>query len=103
MTEKIQSKFVWPLVTTLLIVSARAGDALSLHARSRRGVDDALWKIMIVAGGIPLSGGLALADRMQGRPNVTACFFGEGAVAEGEFHETMNLAALWDLPVLFSH
>ncbi|HET6663478.1 MAG TPA: pyruvate dehydrogenase (acetyl-transferring) E1 component subunit alpha [Acidimicrobiales bacterium] len=55
----------------------------------------------IVAGGIPLSGGLALADRMQGRPHVTACFFGEGAVAEGEFHETMNLAALWDLPVLF--
>jgi pyruvate dehydrogenase E1 component alpha subunit len=55
----------------------------------------------IVAGGIPLSGGLALADRMQGRPQVTACFFGEGAVAEGEFHETMNLAALWDLPVLF--
>jgi pyruvate dehydrogenase E1 component alpha subunit len=55
----------------------------------------------IVAGGIPLAGGLALADRMQGRPHVTACFFGEGAVAEGEFHETMNLAALWDLPVLF--
>jgi TPP-dependent pyruvate/acetoin dehydrogenase alpha subunit len=38
---------------------------------------------------------------MQGRPHVTACFFGEGAVAEGEFHETMNLAALWRLPVLF--
>jgi pyruvate dehydrogenase E1 component alpha subunit len=55
----------------------------------------------IVAGGLPLAGGLALADRMQGRPLVTACFFGEGAVAEGEFHETMNLAALWDLPVLF--
>ena len=55
----------------------------------------------IVAGGIPVAAGLALADRMSGRPNVTACFFGEGAVAEGEFHETMNLAALWDLPVLF--
>jgi len=38
---------------------------------------------------------------MQGRPRVTACFFGEGAMAEGEFHESMNLAALWDLPVLF--
>ena len=55
----------------------------------------------IVGGGIPLAAGLALADAMQGRRQVTACFFGEGAVAEGEFHETMNLAALWHLPVLF--
>jgi len=55
----------------------------------------------IVGGGIPLAAGLALGDKMQGRDLVTACFFGEGAVAEGEFHESMNLAALWDLPVLF--
>lgn len=55
----------------------------------------------IVAGGLPLAVGLALADKMQGRSAVTACFFGEGAVAEGEFHESMNLAALWKLPVLF--
>jgi pyruvate dehydrogenase E1 component alpha subunit len=55
----------------------------------------------IVAGGLPLAVGLALADRMQGRPRVTACFFGEGAVAEGAFHESLNLAALWQLPVLF--
>jgi pyruvate dehydrogenase E1 component alpha subunit len=55
----------------------------------------------IVGGGLPLAAGLALADRMQGRARVTACFFGEGAVAEGEFHESMNLAALWKLPVLF--
>jgi pyruvate dehydrogenase E1 component subunit alpha len=55
----------------------------------------------IVAGGLPVAVGLALADRMQGRDRVTACFFGEGAVAEGEFHESMNLAALWGLPVLF--
>ena len=55
----------------------------------------------IVGGGLPLAVGLALADKMQGRSNVTACFFGEGAMAEGEFHESMNLAALWDLPVLF--
>jgi pyruvate dehydrogenase E1 component alpha subunit len=55
----------------------------------------------IVGAGIPLAGGLALADLMQARERVTACFFGEGAVAEGEFHETMNLAALWNLPVLF--
>jgi pyruvate dehydrogenase E1 component alpha subunit len=55
----------------------------------------------IVGGGLPLAVGLALADKMESRPRVTACFFGEGAVAEGEFHESMNLAALWDLPVLF--
>jgi len=55
----------------------------------------------IVGGGIPLAVGLALADKLAGRSRVTACFFGEGAVAEGEFHESMNLAALWDLPVLF--
>jgi len=45
--------------------------------------------------------GLALADKMQGRRRVTACVFGDGAVAEGEFHESLNLAALWRLPVLF--
>ena len=55
----------------------------------------------IVGGGLPLAVGLALADAMQRRPRVTACFFGEGAVAEGEFHEAMNLAALWRLPALF--
>jgi pyruvate dehydrogenase E1 component alpha subunit len=55
----------------------------------------------IVGGGLPLAVGLALADKMQGRPHVTMCFFGDGAVAEGEFHESMNLAALWRLPVLF--
>jgi pyruvate dehydrogenase E1 component alpha subunit len=55
----------------------------------------------IVGGGLPVAAGLALADQMQHRQRVTACFFGEGAVAEGEFHETMNLAALWRLPVLF--
>ncbi len=55
----------------------------------------------IVGGGLPLAAGLALADRLAHRDQVTACFFGEGAVAEGEFHETMNLAALWQLPVLF--
>lgn len=55
----------------------------------------------IVGGGLPLAVGLALADRMQQRAAVTACFFGEGAMAEGAFHESMNLAALWRVPVLF--
>ncbi|HEY1042684.1 MAG TPA: pyruvate dehydrogenase (acetyl-transferring) E1 component subunit alpha [Telluria sp.] len=55
----------------------------------------------IVAGGLPLAAGLALADKLQGVSRVSACFFGEGAMAEGAFHETINLAALWQLPVLF--
>lgn len=55
----------------------------------------------IVGGGLPLAVGLALADHLRGERRVTACFFGDGAVAEGEFHESMNLAALWKLPVLF--
>jgi len=55
----------------------------------------------IVGGGLPLAVGLALASHMQGDDIVIACFFGEGAVAEGEFHESLNLAALWGLPVLF--
>jgi pyruvate dehydrogenase E1 component alpha subunit len=55
----------------------------------------------IVGGGLPLAVGIALADRLREEPNMTVCFFGEGAVAEGEFHECMNLAALWRLPVLF--
>jgi pyruvate dehydrogenase E1 component alpha subunit len=55
----------------------------------------------VVAAGIPLAIGLALADKLQHRDRVTACFFGEGAAAEGEFHEALNLATLWRLPVLF--
>jgi len=55
----------------------------------------------IVGGGLPVAVGLGLADRMSGTERVTACFFGEGAMAEGAFHEAMNLAALWKSPVLF--
>lgn len=55
----------------------------------------------IVGGGLPLAVGLALADKMRQQSRVTCCFFGDGAVAEGEFHESINLAALWKLPVLF--
>ena len=55
----------------------------------------------IVGGGLPLAVGLAMAEKMQERPGIVVCFFGEGAVAEGEFHESMNLAELWQLPVLF--
>jgi len=55
----------------------------------------------IVGGGLPIAVGLALADHLRGEHRVTACFFGDGAVAEGDFHECMNLASLWHLPVLF--
>ena len=55
----------------------------------------------IVGGGLPVAVGLALADKMQNRQAITGCYFGDGAVAEGEFHESLNLAALWKLPVVF--
>ena len=55
----------------------------------------------IVGGGLPLALGVALADKMQRRRAVTACFFGDGAAEEGEFHETLNFAKLWRLPILF--
>ncbi len=55
----------------------------------------------IVGGHLPMAVGVGLADALLGRTGVTACFFGEGAVAEGEFHEALNLAALWKLPVVF--
>ena len=55
----------------------------------------------IVGGGLPLAVGIAMADQQLRPGAVTACFFGEGAVAEGAFHESMNLAAIWKLPVLF--
>lgn len=54
----------------------------------------------IVAGHLPLSLGMALASKKQKKGNITCCFFGEGAAAEGEFHEVMNLAALWQVPLL---
>lgn len=55
----------------------------------------------IVAGHLAMSVGMALASRKKKENNITCCFFGEGAAAEGEFHEAMNLAALWNVPVLF--
>ena len=55
----------------------------------------------IVGGGLPLATGLAMANKKMQRDAIAVCFFGEGAVAEGEFHESLNLAALWQLPVLF--
>lgn len=55
----------------------------------------------VVAGGIPLATGAALALKIQKKPQVVLCFFGDGAVAEGSFHESVNLAGVWKLPVVF--
>jgi len=55
----------------------------------------------IVGGGLPLALGFALADKMRGIKRVTCCFFGDGAAAEGEFYETLNLSMLWQAPLLF--
>jgi pyruvate dehydrogenase E1 component alpha subunit len=55
----------------------------------------------IVGGGLPLAAGIALADMRLQRGTLAVCFFGEGAVGEGAFHETMNLAELWQVPLLF--
>ena len=55
----------------------------------------------IVAGGMPIACGAALAAQMEDRGGVAACFFGDGATGEGEFHETLNISAIWKLPLIF--
>ena len=55
----------------------------------------------IVGGGLPIATGAALAAQLDGQGHVAVCFFGDGAVAEGEFHETLNVSALWALPIVF--
>jgi acetoin:2,6-dichlorophenolindophenol oxidoreductase subunit alpha len=55
----------------------------------------------IVGAGLPISTGAALAAKLEGKNNVAVVFFGDGACQEGEFHETLNLASIWKLPLLF--
>ncbi|MFJ8493026.1 pyruvate dehydrogenase complex E1 component subunit beta [Streptomyces sp. NPDC094038] len=55
----------------------------------------------IVGAGLPIAGGVATAAKLRGRGDVVVAFFGDGAVAQGMFHEAVNLAAVWDLPVVF--
>lgn len=55
----------------------------------------------IVAAQMPIAAGVALAAQYQGRDAVTVCFFGDGAVDEGAFHESLNLASIWKLPVVY--
>ncbi len=61
----------------------------------------ALTANAIVGGNLPIAAGVALAFKMQRKDNVIVCFFGDGATNEGSFHETMNGAAIWKLPVIF--
>lgn len=75
------------------------GKGGSMHVGDRaRGM---LPAIAIVGGGIPLACGYALAFKYLKQPNITACFFGEGATNIGAFHEAVNMAAIWDLPIVF--
>ena len=88
----------WPRCTARPKAAAAAAAARCTCSTPR---PDSTAATRSSAAGCRWRSGFALADKMQGKPRVTACFFGEGAVAEGEFHESMNLAALWKLPVLF--
>ena len=60
-----------------------------------------LGAISIVAGGIPIAVGAAISARLRGTDQVTVCFFGEGGASQGNFNEGLNMAALWNLPVIF--
>lgn len=55
----------------------------------------------VVGGGIPIATGAALSQKYKNTGNITVCFFGDGASNEGAFHESLNLASIWKLPVLF--
>jgi len=61
----------------------------------------ALTAIAIVGGNVPVATGLALGFRLRRTDQVVACFLGDGATNEGAFHEGVNMAAIWDLPVVF--
>ena len=75
------------------------GKGGSMHiADPRKGI---LGANAIVGASLPLATGAALSSRLLGRDGVSVAFFGEGAVNQGTFHESVNLAAVWDLPVLF--
>ena len=75
------------------------GKGGSMHVGDRE--SGMLPAIAIVGGGIPLASGYALAFKSLKQPNMVACFFGEGATNIGTFHEAINMAAIWDLPVVF--
>jgi TPP-dependent pyruvate/acetoin dehydrogenase alpha subunit len=76
------------------------GKGGSMHLGSLE--DGMLPAVAIVGGGIPLASGLGLAFKYRKTGNIVACFFGDGATNIGSFHEGVNIAAIWDLPVVFA-
>lgn len=62
----------------------------------------AIPAIAIVGGGMPVAVGIGISCKMRKTDNVVVCFFGDGATNEGAFHESMNAAAIWNLPVIFA-
>ena len=78
-------------------LSKGKGGSMHLFDRTR----NFLGGHAIVGAHLPLAAGAAFAIKYQGRDQVVVCYFGDGAVPEGEFHEAMNLAALWQLPVIY--
>jgi acetoin:2,6-dichlorophenolindophenol oxidoreductase subunit alpha len=76
------------------------GKGGSMHLGSLE--DGMLPAVAIVGGGIPLAAGLGLAFKYRKTGNIVACFFGDGATNIGSFHEGVNMAAIWDLPVVFA-
>jgi pyruvate dehydrogenase E1 component alpha subunit len=125
--EAVASGFAWPLQPQDYVIGAyrEHGQALARCAEPKRimaelfGKVDGLSKGMggsmhlfdkdrrflggtaIVGGGLPLAAGVGFAIRYREEDAICLCFFGDGAVNEGSFHETLNLASLWDLPVVF--
>lgn len=94
-------------------ISARAGMAelFGKHAGCSKGKGGSMHFVNaekhfwggygIVGGHIPIAAGLAMASKYQGNSRIATCFFGDGAVDQGALHETMNIAQLWKLPVIF--
>src|SRR5438876_2326109 len=78
-------------------LSKGKGGSMHLFDKSR----NFLGGHAIVGAHLPLAAGAAFAIKYQGGDQVVVCYFGDGAVPEGEFHEAMNLAALWQLPVIY--
>jgi len=78
-------------------LSKGKGGSMHLFDRSR----NLLGGHAIVGAHLPLATGVGFAIKYQGGDQVVVCYFGDGAVPEGEFHESMNLAALWTLPVIY--
>tara|TARA_B100000963_G_scaffold123866_1_gene108044 strand:- start:977 stop:1972 length:996 start_codon:yes stop_codon:yes gene_type:complete len=81
------------------ITGCSKGNGGSMHMFSKK--HNFLGGHGIVGGQIPLGAGIAFADKYNGSDAVTLCFMGDGAVRQGSFHETFNLAMLWNLPVVF--